>query len=133
MLNILYENYLLLVIAAGSLLVFITWFVYYWLRIQWGSREVEAQRKQTKADMADIMLVFQTMRDVVQKQKALARDFNQELEQKTLLVKRILQCKGTESSAKRSIQISTCPSLECPIRERKHKAHESLRLVRWTG
>lgn len=85
------ENYQLLAIAAGVFVVFMLCFMYYWLRILRGSQEVEAQRQQTRADMADVMLVFQTMRDVVQKQKALARDFNRELDHKTALVKRILQ------------------------------------------
>ena len=89
--KILEENYPLLMLAAGVFLVFLLCFMYYWMRILRGSQEVDAQRQQTRADMADVMLVFQTMRDVVQKQKTLARDFNRELDQKTSLVKRILQ------------------------------------------
>lgn len=46
--------------------------------------------EQTKADIADMAILFQTMRDVITQQKNLARDFNQELEKKVSQVKQVL-------------------------------------------
>lgn len=54
---------------------------------------------QTKADIADIMILFQTMRDVIMQQKNLARDFNQELDRKMSLVKEVL-AKSLEKNEK---------------------------------
>lgn len=54
---------------------------------------------QTKADIADIMILFQTMRDVIMQQKNLARDFNQELDRKMALVKEVL-AKSLEKNEK---------------------------------
>jgi len=53
-------------------------------------RRERARLRQTKADIADIMILFQTMRDVMTQQKKLARDFNDELDRKMGLVKEVL-------------------------------------------
>lgn len=60
--------------------------LWYWQR----ERRERTRIRQTKADIADIMLLFQTMRDVVMQQKQLANDFNEELERKVGGVKQIL-------------------------------------------
>jgi gas vesicle protein len=46
--------------------------------------------KRAEADMSDMMLLFQTMRDVIRQQKELAREFNQTLDSKMGAVKQIL-------------------------------------------
>lgn len=46
--------------------------------------------KQTRLDIADMAILFQTMRDVIGRQKALAKQFNQAIEQKTAGVKTVL-------------------------------------------
>ena len=46
--------------------------------------------KQTKADIADMTILFQTMRDIIKQQKELARDFNNKLDTKMSVVKQIL-------------------------------------------
>lgn len=60
-----------------------------WLYVR-KERRQRTDWEKTEADKADIMLLFQTMRDVIGQQKNLARDFNQELERKMKLVKQIL-------------------------------------------
>ncbi len=46
--------------------------------------------EQTKADIADMALLFETMRSVITQQKHLAKEFNQELDKKVSQVKQIL-------------------------------------------
>lgn len=46
--------------------------------------------KQTRLDIADMSILFQTMRDIISQQKALAKHFNQAIEQKTAGVKTVL-------------------------------------------
>jgi hypothetical protein len=53
-------------------------------------RRERERLRQAKADIADIMLLFQTMRDIVSQQKRLAREFNEELNRKIGGVKHIL-------------------------------------------
>ncbi len=83
------QDFIFYILLAAS---FIGWFTFvffalwYWLR---ESRE-RTRIRQTKADIADIMLLFQTMRDVVMQQKQLANDFNEELERKVGGVKLVL-------------------------------------------
>lgn len=68
----------------------------WYLRVERRERTRNAQRK---ADIADIMILFQTMRDVISQQKNLARDFNQELDRKMGLVKEVL-AKSLEKNEK---------------------------------
>lgn len=53
-------------------------------------RRERERLRQAKADIADIAMLFQTMRDIVSQQKRLARDFNEELDRKIGGVKHIL-------------------------------------------
>jgi len=53
--------------------------------------------QQTKADITDMMILFNTMRDIISQQKTLARDFNRELEKKMSLVKQVL-ARGMEKN-----------------------------------
>ncbi len=62
-------------------------------------RRERVRNSQRKADIADIMILFQTMRDVISQQKNLARDFNQELDRKMGLVKEVL-AKSLEKNEK---------------------------------
>jgi hypothetical protein len=64
------------------------------LLLVWFYRRNEARErdrfKQTKADIADMTILFQTMRDIIRQQKELAREFNERLDQKMGVVKEIL-------------------------------------------
>ncbi len=53
-------------------------------------RKQRLRLEQTKADIADMALLFETMRSVITQQKALAKEFNQELEKKVSQVKQVL-------------------------------------------
>ncbi len=78
--------YSLLIVSAIGWFAFAFFSFWYWQREQ---RE-RTRIRQTKADIADIMLLFQTMRDVVVQQKQLASDFNAELDRKVGGVKQVL-------------------------------------------
>lgn len=78
--------YMLMFASAVGWGAFVFLMLWYWTREQ---RE-RTRIRQTKADIADIMMLFQTMRDVVVQQKQLANDFNDELERKVGGVKQIL-------------------------------------------
>lgn len=53
-------------------------------------RKQKARLRQAETDMADMMLLFRTMRDIVGQQKELAREFNATLDRKMAAVKQIL-------------------------------------------
>jgi predicted transcriptional regulator len=53
--------------------------------------------EKTKADIADMTILFQTMRDIISQQKEMAKHFNAELENKMSLVKQVLQ-RGMEKN-----------------------------------
>lgn len=59
---------------------------FYWIR-----KREEAQRaaagRDPQADLANMMILFQTMRDIVQQQKELARQFNESLDKKVNLIR----------------------------------------------
>ena len=76
----------LLGIAASAMLCFLLLIVLYSRK----ERRWRARLEQTKADIADLAILFQTMRDVITQQKSLAREFNQELEKKVSQVKQVL-------------------------------------------
>jgi hypothetical protein len=78
--------YILLATSCVGWFTFAFCALWYWQR----ERRERTRIRQTKADIADIMLLFQTMRDVVMQQKQLANDFNEELERKVGGVKQIL-------------------------------------------
>lgn len=52
--------------------------------------KTEHRLRQARADITDMTILFQTMRDIIGQQKALAKDFNEELEHKMGQVKHIL-------------------------------------------
>jgi len=52
--------------------------------------KTEQRLKQARADITDMTILFQTMRDIIGQQKSLAKDFNEELEHKMGQVKHIL-------------------------------------------
>lgn len=89
----LYYFFMLLGMVSTTLLFVMAWWYY---RVEHRERARNAQRK---ADIADIMILFQTMRDVISQQKNLARDFNQELDRKMGLVKEVL-AKSLEKNEK---------------------------------
>jgi uncharacterized protein YoxC len=63
------------------------------LLVVWYNQNEKRERNrlaQTKADIADMSILFQTMRDIMHQQKELARDFNQEIEKKMSLVRQVL-------------------------------------------
>lgn len=53
-------------------------------------RRQRARFKQARADVADMTILFQTMRDVIAQQKTLAHNFNKEMDKKMALVKQVL-------------------------------------------
>lgn len=55
-------------------------------------REAEALTRQqrSEADMADVLALFQTMRDILSQQKNLAKEFNAEIDKKMTAVKQVL-------------------------------------------
>ncbi len=55
------------------------------------------RRRQIKNDIADMTLLFQTMRDIIVQQKNMANDFNDEVERKMALVKQVL-ARGMEKN-----------------------------------
>jgi hypothetical protein len=79
-----------LALSALALLV-----VLYWRNEQ---RE-RARHRQTRADITDMTILFQTMRDIIGQQKAMARSFNEEMEKKMALVRQILS-QGMERNEK---------------------------------
>ena len=57
----------------------------------WRNEKKERHRlARNRTDIADMTILFNTMRDIITQQKALAREFNRELDRKTALVKQIL-------------------------------------------
>lgn len=77
----------LLVLAAVCFIAFAA------LMMLWYRRDQQQERQrlaQTKADIADMTILFQTMRDIMNQQKNLARSFNQEIEKKMGMVRQIL-------------------------------------------
>lgn len=60
-------------------------------------RREHARLQRTRHDIADMAILFQTMRDIIAQQKHLAREFNEELERKMDLVKQIL-ARGMEKN-----------------------------------
>lgn len=87
--------YILMFTSFVSALMFLLLSAWYWR----AERRRQYRQAQTKADIADIMILFQTMRDVISQQKSLARDFNQELDRKMSLVKEVL-AKSLEKNEK---------------------------------
>lgn len=53
-------------------------------------KKADQRLKQARADITDMTILFQTMRDIIGQQKALAKDFNEEIEHKMEQVKHIL-------------------------------------------
>lgn len=82
-------------IAAFALLCFVLLVVMYWNN----ERKQRARRHQTRADIADLSILFQTMRDIISQQKTLAKQFNQELDKKMQWVKQVL-ARGMEKNEK---------------------------------
>ncbi|MBI3118852.1 MAG: hypothetical protein HYZ00_09215 [Candidatus Hydrogenedentes bacterium] len=69
--------------AVAMLVLMTVWYI--------RNEQKERQRlTQTKADIADMTILFQTMRDIMNQQKGLAREFNKEIEKKMGLVRQIL-------------------------------------------
>ena len=87
--------YFLIFTSVLSTVMFLALAAWY-IHVERRERTRNAQRR---ADIADIMILFQTMRDVIAQQKNLARDFNQELDRKMGLVKEVL-AKSLEKNEK---------------------------------
>lgn len=77
---------LLFLLAAGSIGVVVFLIVMF----RRNERKTEERLRQARADITDMTILFQTMRDIIGQQKALAKDFNEELEHKMGQVKHIL-------------------------------------------
>jgi len=58
----------------------------------WRNQRREEERlKQAKAEIADMTLLFKTMRDIIKQQKSIAREFNEEIDAKMTAVKTLLE------------------------------------------
>jgi len=79
-------QHIAMAIGGVALLCFLFFLWFYWRNEQ---RE-SGRLKQTKADIADMTILFQTMRDIIKQQKELARDFNHKLDTKMSVVKQVL-------------------------------------------
>lgn len=64
--------------------------VFFAYMIRRTEKKADQRLKQARADITDMTILFQTMRDIIGQQKSLARDFNEELEHKMGQVKHIL-------------------------------------------
>lgn len=64
--------------------------VFFGVMLRRNEVRTEQRLKQARADITDMTILFQTMRDIIGQQKALAKDFNEELEHKMGQVKHIL-------------------------------------------
>ena len=64
--------------------------VYLGVMLRRNEARTEHRLKQARADITDMTILFQTMRDIIGQQKSLAKDFNEELEHKMGQVKHIL-------------------------------------------
>lgn len=73
-------------LALGSFAVA----VFFGVLIRHTEKKADQRLKQARADITDMTILFQTMRDIIGQQKALAKDFNEELEHKMEQVKHIL-------------------------------------------
>lgn len=80
--------YVILPCAIAVLSIFVA--VYLAVALHRREKKAEMRLKQARADITDMTILFQTMRDIIGQQKKLARDFNEELEHKMGQVKHIL-------------------------------------------
>jgi hypothetical protein len=79
-------------LAFGALVLLAVWY--------WRNENRERIRlQQTRADITDMTILFQTMRDIIGQQKAMARAFNEDMEKKMVLVKQVLT-QGMERNQK---------------------------------
>lgn len=79
-------------LAFGALVLLAVWY--------WRNETRERGRlQQTRADITDMTILFQTMRDIIGQQKAMARSFNEDMEKKMALVKQVLT-QGMERNQK---------------------------------
>lgn len=115
-------------LAFGALVLLAVWY--------WRNENRERVRlQQTRADITDMTILFQTMRDIIGQQKAMARAFNEDMEKKMLLVKQVLT-QGVERNQKlydRQKQLEarldeTLASLESVQRQLQHARAESTQL-----
>ncbi len=84
----MFETLQYIIIATGG--VAFVCFVFF-LSFYWRNEKRESVRlKQTRTDIADMTILFQTMRDIIKQQKELARDFNHKLDTKMSMVKQVL-------------------------------------------
>ncbi len=82
-------SFLQQILTAVGLVAFVGLVFLLWFYRRNEIRERDRMR-QTKADIADMTILFQTMRDIIKQQKELARDFNTKLDAKMSLVKQIM-------------------------------------------
>jgi exonuclease VII small subunit len=58
-----------------------------WLLFRRGPQKVISEEPGQSKELTDMMILFQTMREVLHEQKALARDFNQSLDRKVQVIR----------------------------------------------
>ena len=80
-------SYLLFAASFTAFSCFLLFIILYWRR---GLRE-NRHIKKTYEDIGDVTELFQTMRGIVEQQKQLAGEFNEDLDKKMQVVKQVMQ------------------------------------------
>ena len=83
-------NVLGLIIAVGAIAFIASAVTFVMLLYKHFFLKERQRLQQTRADIADMAILFQTMRDVIRQQKTLAKEFNEDLDKKMAVVKDIL-------------------------------------------
>ncbi|MBI2424904.1 MAG: hypothetical protein HYV27_18905 [Candidatus Hydrogenedentes bacterium] len=128
------DNVSIVSIAVGGSAVFcmmlMSWL--YWRK----ERRLRQQEQQAKTNIADMAILFQTMRDIVRQQKSLAKEFNLELEEKSKGVQAILARGLLESQTIQETQRQANAEIEARKEEidmlRRHIArlHEEIQALK---
>jgi hypothetical protein len=100
-------EYLLAILSALVIILCLGVFFIFFSQL----RRKNDPRSHTQSDLTNMMILFQTMRDVVSEQKALARDFNASLDRKVEAIRSIVQSAQREREELRKTQQAIVASL----------------------
>jgi hypothetical protein len=80
-------NYINAYTIAGALVVLVAVVLPLFVAIRRRHREARAAKRATEGDLANMMVLLQTMRDTLREQKELARKLNESLDKKVLFIR----------------------------------------------
>jgi hypothetical protein len=100
-------EYLLAFLSALMILLCLGVFFIFFSQL----RRKDDPRSHAQSDLTNMMILFQTMRDVVSEQKALAREFNASLDRKVEAIRSIVQAAQREREELRKTQQAIVASL----------------------